>query len=507
MEAKERILANTFAQYTKAVINLVLALYSTRLILDALNVSDYGIFSVIGGIISMLGFITNALVITTQRFISYNINNRDKTIVRNYFNNSLFLHLLIGTLLLAIFFLSKSYIFDHWLNIEDNRIEAAYTIYNFTAFVLFATIITAPFKALFIARENIIFIALLETIDAIVKLGFAIALYFVQADKLITYSLMIMCWIYVDFLCYSIYAKLKFRECYINFSRRAISLEYIKPLIGFAGWTTYGMGAIACRNQGLAIVLNHFFGTTINAAYGIANQVYGAISFVSTSILNAMNPQIMKAEGEHNRKRMLDLASKESKYSVILLSLFAMPVIVEMPKILAFWLKETPEDTVMFCRYILVAFIIDQLTTGLNVANQSLGKIRVYSILVYTPKLLSLGIFYIILKGNYGVNAVMNIYLSVEAFVAMIRIPYLAQTAGLSTQRYIRDVFVPLIPLMGISAFVSYLASIWLTFNMSFLVTIPITVLCSSVVLWYLTFTQHEKAAIIGIIERIKERL
>ncbi len=507
MEAKERIFVNTAAQYTKAVVNLVLALYSTRLILDTLNVSDYGIFSVIGGLISMLGFITNALVVTTQRFISYNINNKDKSIVKNYFNNSLFLHLLIGIFLLFVLFTAKTYLFTHWLNIEESRLDAASTIYNFTVLVLFATIITAPFKALFIARENIVFIASLETLDAIVKLVFAIVLYHINIDKLVAYSFMITCWVYVDFLSYALYAKLKFSECYIHFSFKAINLEYIKPLLGFAGWTTYGMGAVACRNQGLAVILNHFFGATINAAYGIANQVYGAISFVSTSILNAMNPQIMKAEGEHDRQRMLDLASKESKYSVILLSLFAIPVIVEMPKILSFWLKETPENTIIFCRYILVAFIIDQLTTGLNVANQSLGRIRVYSLLVYTPKLLTIVLFYIILYYHYGVFAIMNLYLAVEAIVALLRIPYLARIAGLSAKGYIQSVFVPLLPLIGTSLFFSYMTSELLDCSLSFLLTIPITVVCSSVVLWYVSLTSNEKAAIIGMLKKLKGKL
>jgi len=153
-----------------------------------------------------------------------------------------------------------------------------------------------------------------------------------------------------------------------------------------------------CRQQGLAILINIFFGTIYNAAYGIANQIYGSLSFIITSITNAMNPQIMKAEGNHERDKMLSLACKESKFIVAIMALVFIPLIFEMDNVLKLWLKDVPTYTCFFCQCIFIAFLIDQTTQGLHSAVQAIGQIRNYTLLMYTPKLLSLFFFWYILQ-------------------------------------------------------------------------------------------------------------
>lgn len=303
MEAAKRIIVNTTAQYLKAVINTVLSLYSTRLILDALQVSDYGIYTVVGGVVAMLGFITNALVITTQRYVSYYHGQGNPQEVRSIFVNSLVLHIFLGALLTIVLLLPKDWIIHHILSIPSSRIIVAGHIYVITTFMLFFTIINAPFKALFIARENIVYIAVVEVADAVIKFILAISLAYVSSDKLLVYAVLMGAIVVVNLLAFSIYALFRFKECTILIRPKDIKKSVIRQLLGFAGWTTYGMGAVAGRNQGTAVVLNHFFGTAVNAAYGIAFQIYGAVAFVVTSILNAMNPQIMKLEGGKERKR------------------------------------------------------------------------------------------------------------------------------------------------------------------------------------------------------------
>lgn len=494
MESAKRIIYNTFAQYFKSILTTVLALYSTRLVLNTLGVSDYGIYQLVAGVVAMLGFVTNALVITTQRYISYYYGENNPQKVKSVFINSLFIHLIFGFALIIILYLLKGVIFNYWLKIDSTRFETAEFVYIMTIIMLFISIVIAPFKAMFIARENIVFISIVEIFDSILKLALAIWLTSTTTDKLMFYSVMMVAIQILNLLVFAVYSLHKFEECTLRLSRNTINKEYIKLLCGFAGWTTYGMGTIVVRNQGIAIMLNHFFGTVINAAYGLAFQVYGAISFVSTSILNAMNPQIMKAEGSNNRTKMMKLAEKESLYSVTLLLLIAIPFIIEMPNILNIWLdNDVPEYTVMFCDFILIAFLLDQLTYGLNTIMQALGTIKTYILLMYTPKLLSLALVWLLLSWNYTPSAVMWLYLIIELIVSIMRLPYLRHMVGLSISQYIRNVFVPIIPLTFALCIVCMAISQADISQYRFLLTTFAAIIVGIITIWFVIFHKEER--------------
>lgn len=495
MDSAKRIIYNTFAQYFKSILTTILALYSTRIVLNTLGVSDYGIYQLVAGVVAMLGFVTNALVITTQRYISYYYGENDIQKVKSIFSNSLLIHLVFGIALMVILYLMKGIIFNYWLKIENTRIETAGFVYVMTIAMLFVSIVIAPFKAMFIARENIVFISIIEIFDSILKLLLAIWLSSTTIDKLMFYSVMMVAIQILNLLVFALYSIQKYPECTIRFTRNYINKESIRLLCGFAGWTTYGMGTIVVRNQGIAIMLNHFFGTVINAAYGLAFQVYGAVSFVSTSILNAMNPQIMKAEGSNNRKKMLELAEKESLYSVTLLLLIAVPFIVEMPNILNIWLDyDVPEYTVMFCDFILIAFLLDQLTYGLNTIVQALGTIRTYILLMYTPKLLSLILVWLLLYWHYTPTAIMWLYLIVEFIVSIMRLPYLHHIVGLNISQYIKNVFVPLIPLTFAITAASMAIVQTDICQYRFLLTTFTAIIVGSAIIWSVIFHKAERA-------------
>lgn len=492
MKPADRIIVNTAAQYVRAIFNTCLALFSTRLILEAVGVSDYGIYSLIAGIVSLLGFITTALMITTQRYVSYYHGQGNHQAVKRIFVNSIFLHLIagicIGILLLSI----KGWLINDVLTIDKARIGAASYVYSMTVVILLLTIVTTPFKALLIAHENIVYISFIEIIDSVVKLLLAIWLIYVDADKLMFY-VNIMVIIYVlDFLAFSLYDRTKYPESK-HLRWQDINKQDIRQIFGFAGWTTYGAGVVVMRNQGIAIILNHFLGTMINAAYGIANQVYGALTFVGASVMNAMNPQVIQAGGAHNRDKMLYLAGQESKFSTALLSIVCLPIIVEMPAVLNFWLKEVPAETCMFCRLILLSFICDQLTIGLNAANQAIGKIRNFTLLSFTPKLLILPIAWYILRENGAPLYVMSAYLMIELLVALFRIPYLKFTAGLSLRNYCRQVLFPLFPLMLMSVGVSLACVFWLNIPYRFVATLVLAGGAGLCVAWFTTLTANER--------------
>lgn len=503
MTKTKRIIINTLAQYGKAIINICLSLYSTRLVLQALNISDYGLYSVVGGLIAMLGFILNSLVITTQRYISYYKGKGDEDYIKEIFSNSLLLHIIIGLILCTALCMMREWLIFNVLNIDPTRIDTAKDIYTITTLMLLVTILTAPYKSLFIARENIVYISVIEVIDGILKFGLAIWLTYISADKLFIYSIMMLGILVVNFLSFTIYALIHFKESCIIPRKESINKKCLLNIAGFASWTTYGMGAVSARNQGFAVILNHFFGTVINASYGIAFQVYGAMAFTVTSILNAMTPQIIKAEGEKDRNRMFFLAEKESKFSVLLMSIVSIPIMIEMPEILRIWLTDVPEHSVMFCRFILISFLCDQLTMGLNVINQALGNIRQYTIIMYTPKLLSLPVAWGILYYGGSAQDIMILYLIIELLVALLRIPYIRKTAGINAAQYIRHVILRLLPTLIIITATGYICATNMTISNRFILTFAISVTAGFVSAWFFTLDKEERLFVRNTIKRI----
>lgn len=500
MNSSKRMVVNTLVQYLRSIINTVLSLFSTRIILDALGVEDYGIYAVVGGVVSMIGFINNALSTTTQRYISYYYSQIEKA--KKIFTNSLLIHFVFTFVIIAILLSIAELVVCHWLVIDADRIQAARYVYVIVSVILGVGIMTTPFRALLIAHENITYISIIEICDGILKFAFAFILLYVPFDKLIVYSLIMLLMQTFNLVAFMVYCSIHYDECILTISRKDIDKGIIKKLTGFIGWTTYSMGVIAGRNQGIAILLNQAFGVVTNAAYGIAVQIYASVAFVATSVLNAMNPQIMKAEGEHNREKMLHLATLESKYSTALLLLCCVPAVFEMESILTFWLKDVPEGAVMFCQMILCSFICDQLTYGLNTANQATGIIRNYIIIIYTPKLILLGLVALCL--HYGGTAfhVMLLYLFVEVLSAMLRIPYLHHTCGLNVHYYIKNVFVPLFPLVLAETVVCWLMTNYIEIPFRFMLTLILSTVIGGGVCWYVVLNKESRQSLLNMIHR-----
>ena len=507
MNSNTRIIINTIAQYAKAVINICLSLYSTRLILEALSISDYGIYSVVGSVVAMLGFITNALVVTTQRYVSFYHGKGDISFVGKIFANSLMLHVVFGLVIGLFLILMKGWIFNGVLNIPPPRIDIAASIYSITIVTLFVTIITAPFKALFIARENIVFISAVEVCDGILKLVFAIALLHVNTDHLLTYGYM-MCTIQIlNLIAFAVYSSMRFEECHLRVRLADLSRDILLHLTGFAGWTIYSTGTIAARNQGTAITINHFAGTMANAAYGVAAQINAAVFFISSSIVNAMNPQIMKAEGEGNRKRVLKLANQESKYSTILLSIAAIPIITVLPEILSVWLKDVPAHSAMFCSFTLATCLVDQTTIGLNAVNRAQGKIGLYTLIMFTPKLFCLPIGWWLLSTGHSLRSIMWVIFIIEAFTAACRLPFLKATAGLDITDYLRHVLLPITLLAGSLILFSWGCTQLIHFSMRFLLILPLSALFGLCIAWVTCLSDKERHFIIDMLKsRMKHK-
>lgn len=503
MNDTTRLIVNTLSQHLRTVLNIAMSLYSTRLVMEALGKSNYGVYMLIGGIVSLLLYITNSMVVTTQRHLSYSYGKGDAKQASLIFQNSYILHVLMGAVISVCFLLLTPFLFEHrLLNIAPSQLEEARYVYYIVIVNVLLTFITTPFRALLTARENIVYISLVDIVDGMLKLGLVFILFFVAEYRLTIYAVILASVMLFNFLALSVYSKFQYKEASLLPHPLAFDKAVQVQLIGFATWTLYGTMCVFFRAQGIAIIINRAFGTIMNAAYGIATQVFGAIQAVSAAILNAISPQIIKAEGNDDRQRMLYLSMQACKYSFLLLAFFGIPLIFEMDGILRIWLKEPPAGASMFCRTFIIASLLDQTTIGLNVSIQALGKIRNYTLMLYTVKLLTVLAVWLSLQAGVGIATAMLAYIFFEFVAAMLRLPYAKRQVALSYATFLNmvllKIFLPTIAMI----LACYIMCLLPDFILRFFLTGITSVIVGFMVLWNFSLSPQEKQYIKNAIRK-----
>lgn len=495
MTATTRLIVNTLAQNIRTVVNICLSLYSTRLVMNILGESDYGIYMLVAGIVSFLSYFTTAMVTTTQRHLSYSYGQKNAEQTKLIFENSYLTNTILGISLVSVLVLLTSVLFNgSTLNIAAERYDEARWVYLVILSSVFLTFITAPFKALFISRENIVYISIIDVLDGILKVSLVFGLYLFDSHRLVIYSCIISLVMLFNFLALALYARFKYEECCLIPKVSHWNKTIQKNLLGFTAWTMYSSLSVFLRTQSIAVFLNRAFGTVINTSFGIAGQILGSMAFLSSALLNAFTPQIIKAEGEGNRERMLSLSLKACKYCYLLLAIFAIPVIFEIDEILLAWLGKIPESASLFCQIFLISAVVDQITTGMNVANQALGKIRNYTLLIYTTKLFTIPAVWLALNQGYSLVVVMMVYLVFEFVTTFMRLPYIVKTTGLKTEDYIKKVLLPLIAPTLVASGICYAMTMLPAFPLRFILTGMVCVVTTIFVIWFFTFDKNEKA-------------
>lgn len=506
MQASNRLILNTAAQYTRTIINVVLSLYSSRLILQILGESDFGIYSLVGGVVSLLSFLTNSLVTSTQRYLSVSQGKGVLSETKKVFNNSLIVHIALGLTVLFVFMACEPWLFNGFLNIPTDRIGAARIVYRLVIVMLIVALLAAPFRAVLVSRENIVYISVIDVLDGIFKLVFVFLLTYCTFDNLIAYGCIMLGITLFNMLSFVIFGMIKYDECIFP-KRKYIDSSSIRDLLSFSGWTMYSTFCVIGRTQGVAIVLNKVMGTVINAAYGIGGSLQGYISFVSSSFTTAISPQLMKAKGAGDNQHMMYLAFFQCKMSYLLFALLAIPSMFEIEKLLMLWLGKVPENAGFFGIMFLLNMLFDLLTSGLGNANSAIGKIRNFTIVVNTPKLLAVPLIWIALKMGGPLYAVGLIFVGSETVSMILRAPMLKKLVDFSIKEFIDYTLLrTIIPVLA-SIAVSYIISISTNASWRFV----LTYLCSSVTLlflsYYLSLTKAEQLKVDSIMQSIKNKI
>ena len=507
MEASNRIIVNTIAQYVRTIINMVLSLYSSRLVLDILGVDDYGVYSLVAGVVSMLSFLTNSLVGSTQRYLSVSQGKGDIQHLKEVFNNSLVIHILLGLATSVVLFGLTPFIFDGFLNIPADRIETAKGLYALVVVMVCFSFIASPYRALLVSHENIVYTSIVDVLDGVLKVILVLLLPHIPFDKLLAYGVITLSIQLFNLLMFSVYSHVKYEECMLPRVRQ-LSWSFVKELSAFTGWILYSSVCTTARNQGVAIVLNRAFGAVINAAYGIGLQISGMLAFVGTSFNNAIAPQLMAAEGGHDRKKMLQLAEAQSKFSFILMAMFGIPAMFQMKTLLQIWLVEVPENTVMFGCMFLSMQIVDMLSTGLAMANRAIGNIGKYTVVSYTPKLLILPVVWGILKVGLPLVTVAILMFAVETLCMLLRIYMFRNESWFDIKSFIHSVILKNIFPVLVSVLICVLCSLFISDNLAcFIVTFVVSVIGYVAASYYTSLNGMEKDVVNSVCRKIITKL
>lgn len=370
-----RVIKNTGFLYAKMGITMFISLYTTRLILNSLGASDFGIFNIVGGAIAMLGFLNASMAGATQRFMSFSEGEGNKEKQKSIFNISIVLHTAIAVMVGVLLLVAGYFFFNGILNIPADRMDAAKVVYGSLIISTMFTVMTVPYDAVMNAHENMKYYAIVGIFESFLKLTVAFICVYTSHDKLIVYGILMACVPLITLTIMRIYCHHHYEECVLS-PRKYYDKRMMREMTGFAGWNFLSAAASMVCNYGQGIIINHFFGTLLNAAQGIANQVNGQLQVFSYNLIKAVNPVLGKSAGAQDLRLMHKMVIESARISNLLYAVFAIPMFVYSPYILKLWLKEYPDWTVTFVRFALVLSYIDYLMSPVVQAVRSVGIIK-----------------------------------------------------------------------------------------------------------------------------------
>ena len=435
--SNKRIAKNTLFLYIRMFIVLIISLYTSRLLLNALGIVDYGIYNVVGGIVTLFTFVTGAMSTSSQRYITFALGQQDEQRLKEVFRSSLQVFMLLSLIILLLSETIGLWFLYYKMTIPAERMTAAFWVYQISILSCVLGMLVIPFRAEIIAHERMNAFAFISIMDVVLKLFIVIIISLMDDERLIFYAVLMFFITFLNNIIYMVYCKKQFKE--INY-KMVFNKPLLKEMGNFAGWSLIGNLAGVLSNHGVNILLNMFFGPAINAARGIAIQVQGTIQGFIINFQMAVNPQITKTYATNDLNRMHNLIIASSKFSFFLLFFLTLPIILETNQILVLWLKLVPEHTINFIRIIFFIMLIDTLANPLIIANQATGKIKKYQTVVGGILLSIIPISYIALKLGSKPEVVFIIQLIIAIIAQIARVIMIHPLINISYYKYLKEI-------------------------------------------------------------------
>lgn len=501
-ENNKRIAKNTLLLYVRMFLLIFVQLYTVPIILKTLGVEDYGIYNVVGGVVTMFSFIGSSLASGSQRFIAYEIGRNNNQQLKKVFDTTITIYIALALIALILLEAGGYWFLNTQMNIPENRMQAANWVFQLSVFSFLINLISIPYNAAVIAHERMSIFAYVSILECALKLAAALLLQYILFDYLITYAILICFVAIIIRIIYQVYCIKNFEEC------KKIKLTWNsnkgKELLTYSGWNMIGAVALISRQQGLNIVINLFFGPLLNAAHSIGQQINGVLTQFINNIYMATRPQITKLYANKETEAMWSLVFHSSKLAFYLLMVLSIPLMLELDTILEIWLHKVPPYTVMIGRLMILSILIETLANQIIGAYQAANRIKRYQIYSSTIILLNIPISYILLHiqpTNPIIPYSTSVFLSILYVISIIWNAH--KELNMDVNKYIKFVLSKILIVYGITIILVWL-SIYL-FPASFfriIYTCCITLLSSCLIIWFIGLDKSEKQFVNKIIKQ-----
>lgn len=500
MSNNKRIAKNTAFLYLRQLIIMVVSIYTSRVILDVLGASDYGIYNVVGGIVTMMSFLNGALGSSSSRFLTYELGRGNQDKLNRTFSASLNLHICVALIVLIVGETLGLWFFYEKMVIPDDRMVAAFWVYQFSIITTMISFTQVPYNASLIAHENMSIYAYVGLYEAISKLAIVYLLTISPIDKLIFYGFLLMLNSVGIQLFYRFYTTKRYEECRFRLVKEK---PLYRTLLGYSGWDLFGGVAVICQGQGINILLNVFFGPVVNAARAIAVQIQNAVSMFVNNFLTAVRPQVVKNFAEDKTDEMYRLTFNAAKFAYLLMLALVLPVCFEINFILNLWLgKNMPPETPIFAVLVLCTYLMETYHQASLMSYHAIGKIKFGNILGGSMMICALPISYFALKFGAPAYSVFIVIFAINFTQMILGWWVIHRYVSFSYLKLVKTVYMPTLVVTVLAVlppmfFSHYLSQGWL--RLFLLVSITEIVILFSV--YFIVLTKNDKLAISNIIK------
>lgn len=477
------------------LLTMAVTLYTSRVVLATLGVEDFGIYNVVGGVVTMFAFLNGTISGVTQRYLTYELGAGNADRLKKVFNTAMCIHWLIAIVILLLAETLGLWFVYNKLVIPEGRLTAALWVYQFSILSTIVFIVSVPYNACIIAHEKMSAFAYISIIEVVLKLLVVYMLLLTGLDKLIFYAFLIFAVQLLIRVIYNEYCKRHFEESKYKLQ---IDKPLAKNMMGFTGWSLFGGFAGVGMNQGINILLNMFFGPAVNAARAVAMQVDNAVQGFVANFQMALNPQIIKNYASNNLDQMRTLVFASSRYSYYLLFFLSLPIMFEAPFILGVWLKEVPDHTVAFLRITMLVLLVNTLSNPLITSANATGNIKKYQIVVGTIQILIIPVAYIALHMGCSSEFVFWIYLIFIIIAQLSRLLMIRPMIGLSIRVYIKSVILRIVVVSIPSVLLPIVSIISLEEGWQRFLITSITCIISVILFTYIFGIETEERAFIN---------
>lgn len=504
-ENNKRIAKNTLLLYFRMLFLMAVSLYTSRVVLNALGVEDFGIYNVVGGVVAMFSVLSGSLSAAISRFITYELGKGNQENLNKIFSSAVTIQLGLAGIIILLAETIGIWFLNVQMNIPEVRMEAANWVFQFSILTFAINLISVPYNASIIAHEKMSAFAYISILEAVGKLFIAYLITIAPMDRLIFYAILMCVVALIVRFTYGNYCKRHFCECTYHF---IWDKQLLKSMFSFAGWNFIGASSAVLRDQGGNVVINLFCGPAVNAARGIAFQVNNAVNQFVVNFMTALNPQITQSYAAGDRGYMMTLIFQGARLSFYMLLLLSLPILVNTHYMLALWLKIVPEHAVLFVQLILIFALSESISQPLITAMLATGKIRNYQIIVGGLQMMNLPISYILLRLGYFPEIVIVIAICISQCCLAARLILLRGMIGLSITKYLKNVYLNIIVVSIIAVILPLISAYYIKESfINFILISLIAVICTLSSIYFIGCNNQEREFIHQKLGTIKSKI